>query len=91
MKAYLTTIYDSRKSFNNKAILSDELKPKTISLISYETVVAEYKTDGKGNQEMKVNGYYSPTTSRHINEFLLQNGFNKLTKKEMETEPTLKK
>jgi len=84
MRVYLATIYDSRKSFGNKAILTDELKPKTISLISYETVVAELK----GNK-MKVNGYYSSATSRHINEFLLQNGFNKLTKKEMEKEPEL--
>lgn len=84
MRAYLATIHDSRKSFGNKAILTDELKPKTISLISYETVVAELK-----DNKIKVNGYYSPTTARHINEFLLQNGFNKLSKKEMEKQPVL--
>lgn len=91
MKAHLATIHDNRNSFGGKAITTDELKENTISLISYDTVVAEYKADSKGKQEMKVNGYYSPTTGRHINEFLLQNGFNKLTKKEMEAKPLIKK
>lgn len=86
MKAYLTTIFDTRKSFYNKAILTDELKTNTISLISYDTVVAELKGD-----TLKVNGYYSPTTARHINEFALQNGFDRMCKKELEQKLTIKK
>ena len=90
MKAYLTTIYDKRNSFYSKAVVTDELKRNTISLISYSTTVAEYSVS-KGVRTMKIHGYYSPTTARHINEFLLQNGFEKLNKKELEKQPTLTK
>lgn len=84
MRANLSTIHDSRKSFGGKAILSDELKKGTISLISYNTVVAELK-----DNKVKIYGYYSATTGRHINEFLLQNGFPKITKALMTKEPIL--
>lgn len=78
MKAYLTTIYDSRKSFGGKAVLTDELGKNKITLLSYNTEVAHLK----GNK-MTVKDWFSSTTARHINEFLYQNGFNALTKKEM--------
>lgn len=29
-------------------------------------------------------GYYSQTTARHVNEFIMQHGHNKMTKKEIE-------
>lgn len=60
--------YDSRGSFGGKAKVRVE-DGKTI-LTSYTTDVA-YIKDGKAY----VNGLYSATTTRHIKEFLLQNGF----------------
>jgi hypothetical protein len=60
--------YDSRGSFGGKAKVRVE-DGKTI-LTSYTTDVA-YIKDGKAY----VNGLYSGTTTRHIKEFLLQNGF----------------
>lgn len=74
----LYPVYDSRPSFYGKAkVLIDERGNKKLQ--SYNTIVAERNGD-----ELKVNGYYSPTTARHINEFLQQEGFEKMTKKEME-------
>jgi hypothetical protein len=60
--------YDSRKSFYGNADVRRE--GGRIILKSYNTDVA-YIKDGKAY----VNGTYSPTTSRHIKEFLKQNGF----------------
>lgn len=81
----LKPIYDSRKSFYKKANIYRDDKG-TIYLMSYETIVAEITDriitkDGKAHA--KVHGWYSNTTARHINEFLLQYGFNKMSKKEM--------
>lgn len=75
---YLQNIYDSRKDFYKKArvYVLGEFKV----LISYDTIVA-----GIYKNEYYVTGWYSQTTARHINEFLLQNGFKKITKKEMES------
>jgi len=64
----LKTQYDSRKDFYGKARVIDEDGKKV--LISYETRVAEIE-----NGKPKVYGLYSQTTTRHIKEFLLQNGF----------------
>ena len=54
--------------------------------MSYSTIVAVI-TDGiateDGKPTVKVNGWYSATTARHINEFLQQHGFDAMTKKEM--------
>ena len=86
MKAYLATIYDTAKSFGQKAILSDEEKKGVITLTSFTTTVAEIE----GN-EARVFDWYSQSTARHINEFLQQNGFRKLTKKEMTGGITLKR
>ena len=70
--------YDKRQSFYGKAtVIEDDYN--NIFLKSYDTIVAEIR-DGK----VKVNGWYSQTTGRHINEFLQQYGFEKMTKKEME-------
>ena len=73
----LEAIFDSRKSFYDKAKVH-ELEDGTKVLTSYGTHVAEIK-DGK----LSVFGWYSVTTARHINEFAVQNGFPKMTKKEM--------
>lgn len=70
--------YDTRKSFYGKArIVEHENGDK--DLISYTTTVASIK-----NNILYVYGWFSNTTARHINEFLKQNGFNPMTKKEME-------
>lgn len=80
MKTYnLEPIYDTRKSFYEKAKIV--IYNNIIDLVSYNTVVARIE-DGK----IKVFGWYSQTTARHINEFLKQNGFKSMTKKEMESE-----
>lgn len=76
---YLDTRYDSCASFYKKA---EVLKyNNALYLKSYSTIVA--KID---NGEVIVNGWYSQTTARHINEFLQQNGFKKMSKKEMNGE-----
>ena len=78
--------YDNAKSFYGKANVYRNDKG-SIFLMSYETIVAEIKdatvTD-TGEKQAMVYGWYSMTTARHINEFLQQNGFNKMSKKEME-------
>lgn len=76
MMTELAPVIDSRKSFYKKAhVLTED--NKTI-LISYSTRVAEIE-DG----EAKIFGTYSPTTLRHIKDFLYQNGFEIGTKKEL--------
>ena len=78
--------FDSAKSFYHKANIYRNDKG-SIFLMSYETIVAEIQdaiiTD-TGEKQAIVYGWYSVTTARHINEFLQQNGFNKMSKKEME-------
>lgn len=78
--------YDGAKSFYRKANIYRNDKG-SIFLMSYSTIVAEIKdatiTD-TGEKQAIVYGWYSKTTARHINEFLQQNGFNKMSKKEME-------
>jgi hypothetical protein len=64
----LPTRYDSRKSFYGKATV--EVSDGKQVLYSFGTKVAEIE-----NGKAKVFGTYSPTTSRHIKEFLLQNSF----------------
>lgn len=68
--------YDSRASFYGKANVRVE-DGKTI-LKSYSTDVA-YIKDGKAY----VNGLYSGTTTRHIKEFLLQNGFKAVNSRQI--------
>jgi len=72
----LSPRYDSRKSFYRKAIVETDNSNKV--LYSYNTKVAEIK-DGKPI----VYGTYSVTTSRHIKEFLKQNGFKAETGKQI--------
>ena len=64
----LKTKYDTRKSFCGKAKVLNE--GGRITLLSYGLDVA-YIQDG----EATINGSYSQTTTRHITEFLKQNGF----------------
>jgi len=72
----LTTQHDSRKSFYGKAKVIVE--GNKISLQSYTTIVAEIS-----NGVAKVFGTYSPTTLRHIKEFLQQNNFEIGTSKQI--------
>lgn len=69
--------YDSRKSFYGKAHTLEE--SGVTYLISYATRVAKIE-----NNELEIFGTYSPTTLRHIKEFVLQNGFQSGTKSELE-------
>lgn len=84
-EGYLFPEYDTRKSFYNKAKIYkkyDEIqKANILYLRSYDTIVAVINLD---TNTPYIFGYYSQTTARHINDFLLQNGFNKMSKKEME-------
>ncbi len=74
---YLQAKYDNRASFYKKAKV---LKYNgALYLQSYDTSIAKVE-----NCNTIINGWFSQTTARHINEFLYQLGFNKMTKKEME-------
>ena len=75
----LNPMFDSRKSFYRKAFV--EIDPKTgdLTLKSYGTKVAAIKAD-----KLEVFGTYSATTLRHIKEFMRQNGYPPLSKKEIE-------
>ena len=78
--------YDSRKSFYGKAkVYRDDAGH--LLLMSYSTIVAEITDEiatEDGQSKVKVNGWYSSTTARHINDFLYQHGFGTMSKKEME-------
>ena len=74
----LQPIYDRRKSFYGKAKLY--LLNNVVYLVSYSTIVAKVY-----DNFVQVFGWYSQTTSRHINEFLRQFNFETLTKKQMDS------
>lgn len=70
MLCELKTQYDSRKSFYNKATV-EICDDRTIKLFSYNTLVAYITPENKA----VILGFHSNTTTRHIREFLKQNGF----------------
>lgn len=72
----LDTIYDTRASFYGKARV--EKTENELRLISYSTHVATIK-DGRAY----VKGTYSPTTLRHIKEFLKQHHLRADTAKQI--------
>ena len=74
----LNAQYETSKSFYNKAVVKVEGENKY--LYSYNTLVCKIE-----NNKLFINGWYSSTTARYINEFLQQNGFKSMTKKEMES------
>ena len=79
------TLYptEGQKSFYGKARLSvDHWNNKVV--YSYDTPVA--MLDGNGTL-IRLWGGYSPTTLRHVNAFLAQNGMNKLGRKAWEAMP----
>lgn len=65
----LHPIYDSAKSFYGKAYWRDAEGDRV--LYSYGTEVARITASGV----VEIENLYSVTTTRHIREFLLQNGF----------------
>lgn len=75
----LSPIYSNVKSFYSKAIVMED--DNTLTLISYNTMVATI--DKTTHEFMYLWCDYSATTARHVNEFLQQNGFCKMSKKEM--------
>lgn len=76
---FLEPKYDNRDSFYKKAKILEYNGIRYLQ--SYNTIVAKIE-----NGEPVINGWYSQTTGRHINGFLQQNGFDKMSKKEMEEE-----
>ena len=73
----LQAIYCRQKSFYGKAKIIRE--KGTIKLQSYNTIIAEIK-----NGKLHINGFYSATSTRHLKEFIKQNGFKTGTKKQLE-------
>lgn len=70
----------NQKSYYGKALVIDG--KDTIKLQSYTTIVAELN---KKLNVLKINGWYSMTTSKHINDFAKLCGYSKgLSKKEIE-------
>jgi hypothetical protein len=74
----LEPVFDSRKSFYGKAVVIDCEGVRYLK--SYDTIVAQIEGD-----EAEIFGTYSPTTLRHIKDFLHQNDFEIGTKKQLET------
>ena len=75
----LNPMFDYRKSFYGKAVVESNPKTGDLTLRSDSTKVAVIKA-GK----LEVFGTYSVTTLRHIKEFMRQNGYPPLSKKEIE-------
>ncbi len=69
---YLEPEYDSRQSFYRKAIV--RTKGTISELISYSTHVATIDMSKEGNERCEIHGFYSPTTTRHIKDFIYQAG-----------------
>lgn len=79
MQSFKLEPINGEKSFYGKAIVIAE--NNVSKLKSYDTIVAVYNHE---TNEMRVNGWYSMTTARHINAFLNYYGFDTCTKKELE-------
>ena len=71
----LQNIYDYRQSFYKKAFVGEFFfangTRKAIYLKSYNTIVACI-----WQNQLRIYGYFSQTTARHIREFGEQNGFD---------------
>ena len=75
----LLPMFDTRKSFYNKATVVLHRDSGKLELFSYNTLVARVNGD-----EAVVFETHSATTLRHIKDFLKQNGFKAETKKQIE-------
>ena len=78
MRTELTPMYDTRKSFYNKAVI--EAVGNELNLYSYNTLVARIV---KSANIVEVYNLQSTTTLRHVKEFLLQNNFRADNKKQI--------
>lgn len=78
MKTFELSPVSGQKSFYGKAKVIEE--SGVSKLLSYDTIVAEYNSSTK---EIKINGWYSDTTMRHINAFRNLYGFDKMSKKDL--------
>ena len=67
---------DNKKNFSGHAIV--EINNGIKTLISYKTEVAHII-----NNHAYITGFYSRTTTRHIKEFLSQEGFKAINKDQM--------
>lgn len=65
---------NSQKSYYGKAKIITYRDTGVIELLSYDTIVAQYK-DG----EFSVNGKYSRTTTKHIKDFMAYLGLDPKT------------
>lgn len=87
-KSELEAIYDSRASFYGKASLGRFYGADgglNEYLHSYSTLVVEYFFNpDSGDSAMKINGWYSATTARHICEYLRQRGYHAIPKRRIE-------
>lgn len=69
----------TQKSYYGKSLIIED--DSTIKLQSYTTIVAEFN---KKTKVLKIHGWYSMTTSKHINDFLRELGSCKrFSKKEI--------
>lgn len=69
-----------RMSSNSCIVTRIENNLHISDLFSYETLVASYYHE---ENRVKIFGWYSKTTQKHINQFLEYFGFDKMTKKEI--------
>ena len=76
---FFLTPYDSHKSFYGKARVIETATTK--DLISYSTRVATFN---KTTQQLKLFGFYSATTMRHIRAFITYLGLPSGDKKFLE-------
>lgn len=65
----LKSVYDTRNSFYKKAYVGEFNGCKYLK--SYDTIVASIFKN-----QLRVYGYFSQTTARHIREFAKQSGFD---------------
>lgn len=78
MKVYELNATKQKSYYGKALVLENE---STIKLQSYETIVAVLN---KKTNVLKINGWYSMTTSKHINDFLRELGSCKrFSKKEI--------
>lgn len=85
-KYILECVYDTRKSFYNKARVEvkEDITSYNELLYSYNTLVAIYSKDKiKGLEVFTYNGKFSQTTTRHQKEFFKQKGLNDKKIKEL--------
>ena len=75
----MKTIYINTLANNHVNQYVDGNGPTISDLLSYSTNVARYNHT---TNEMKVFGWFSRTTAKHINSFLEFYGFNKCTKQQ---------